>query len=131
MGDNNDCKEFNFPGVNLALLEIAGSTSSVRVVVTKVVTPLYKKGPYAYISLKDRLDDGEVIRVGAYEIHYRSKGQKRGKPDGGILHRVVRVDGENITQHDIDGIKKGDTAFITNRRTYTQIFNQKIKPYTK
>lgn len=121
-------KKHNLPGVDLSLIDIS-MLSAVKVIYTKVVAPMYKKGHYGYIALKDRLDDGDVIKVGDFGMLYRSLKQERFSPEGGILHKVKRVDNFNITSHDLNGIHKGDTARITNRRSYDQIFAQISKPY--
>ena len=121
-------KKNNLPGVDLSLVDIS-LFSSVKVIYTKVVAPMYKKGHYGYIALKDRLDNGDVIQVGDYKILYRILGQMRFSPEGGILHKVKRVDAFNITSQDIQGIHTGNTARITNRRSYDQIMAQISKPY--
>lgn len=125
-------KAESLPGVDMSVMDLT-SLASVKVVLTHVVSPLYKKGISGYISLAARLQPGEVIRVGDFGILYRIVAEARHpkKPDGGILHKVNRADGFSITSQDIDGIHKNQSVVIVSRRTFSQIFNQGTKPFFK
>lgn len=128
VGDKNDNKVKNWPGVNYASVDF-GMVSSVKVTTTRVVQPIFKKGRFGYIALKDILDIGDVIKVGNFELLYRCLNQEKPKSGGGYLHKIKRVDNNSITEHDLSSIHKGDKVHITNRRSFDQMFLQATKPY--
>lgn len=95
--------------------------TSVKIRRTKVTGPLHHVKSSYFITIKDRLQVRDVLQLGDFEVLYRVIAFPKVTPKGG-LYRILRVDGANITQHDIDAIKVGSVAIIKNRKSYEKIF---------
>jgi hypothetical protein len=97
--------------------------ASVKVLWTVVTAPMFKKGALAFIGVKERLDDGDIIQVGALALKYRVVKQHKFPRIQGNVYRIKRVDGYNITSLDIEATQKGQKVKILNRRNF-------ISPYS-
>lgn len=110
-------------GVDKSIIDF-DITSSVKVLVTTVVVPIYKEGSKAYIGTKDGFLPQEVIQVGNLGILYKTIGPiKKLLPEGGYLHRIKRADGYNITLMDINAVSVGDRVKIKSRKSFDQLMN--------
>lgn len=89
---------------------------SVPIVKTKVTVGMYKSGNVLLIGTKERLNEGDVIQVGNFNLKYRVITFRKLTLAGGI-YRIKRVDGANATQLDLDGAPVGSKVKILNRRT--------------
>jgi hypothetical protein len=108
-------------GGNLAAYDYS-LLSSVKVVKTKVVLPIFTKGSMGFIGVKDPLLPQEVIQVGNLGFKYKIIGPlKQLIPTGGFVYRIKRIDGYNITSTDITATAKGGLVKIKSRRTFEQL----------
>lgn len=108
-------------GVDLTIADLT-PVHTVRVCVTKVVEGILKKGHQSYITLKDQLLPKEIIQVGDYDILYKIVTLPKAHRKGGWTHKIIRVDGYNITQHDINGTREKQRVLIKSRESFQQIF---------
>lgn len=100
--------------------------SSVKVIQTKVVVPIYTVAHMAYIGVKDALLPREVIQVGNLGFKYKIIGPlHKVLPTGGFIHRIKRVDGYNVTSTDITATFVGGAVHIRSRRTFDQLMGNK------
>lgn len=115
-------KRVRLEGQDLSLIDFR-QVASVPMSVIKVSGPMFKKGLQTFITLAEGVEPGDIIQVGNYGIKYKivkfAKMTVKGR-----LFRVIRVDGFNITQHDIDGIKIGQKARVVSRKSFTQLFEE-------
>ena len=119
--------ERSWPGIDKSIVDFSAVHTS-KVMVTKVLIPLYKKGIIAYIGIKDLLLAGEIIQVGNLGQKYKIiGGAKKVLPRGGYLFRVKRIDGFNITSTDMGAIFEGDKVKIKSRRSFKQQFDQAVE----
>lgn len=79
---------------------------TVPIVQTRVSKSMYKRGRHTFLGIKERTNVGDVIRVGDFRILYRVIKLVRMEVHGGI-YKILRVDGSNTTQLDLDGARKG------------------------
>lgn len=108
-------------GGNLAAYDYS-LLSSVKVVKTKVVLPIYTKGSMGFIGVKDPLLPQEVIQVGNLGFKYKIVGPlKKILPKGGFVYRIKRIGNHNITSTDIDATFVGGEVKIKNRRSFKQL----------
>lgn len=127
MEDNNDKKKIilkrdALPGVDMSISDFT-QVHTVTVVWTSVTKKMYKKYKQTFIGIKEKLNEGEVIRVGSLGLLYRVIKLTQYTDTEGFIHRVQRVDGASTTATDIDAIEVGDKVKITNRRSFQQKLN--------
>ena len=84
---------------------------------------MFKKFGQTFIGLKDKLNAGEVIKLGDLGLQYRVIKLTEYTEFEGFIHRVQRVDGALTTTTDIEAIELGDKVKITNRRSFEQKIN--------
>lgn len=92
-----------------------------RTVVTQLMTKVHL---ITYLGTKERLNDGDVIRVGNLGICYRVKKHHKVSDVGGNIYVLKRMDGAFVTSLDINAIKLGDVVEILNRESFEQLFNK-------
>lgn len=110
------------PGVDMSISDFT-QVHTVTVVWTNVTKKMYKKYKQTFIGIKEKLNAGEVIRVGSIGLLYRVIKLTEYTEKEGFIHRVQRVDGASTTATDIDAIEVGDKVKITNRRSFQQKLN--------
>jgi hypothetical protein len=125
--DNKDknkiiLKRSALPGVDMSISDFT-QVHTVKVVWSKVTKKMYKEYKQTFIGLKDKLDAGDVIRVGNLGLSYRVIKLSKVTEKEGFIHRVQRLDGNSTTLTDIDAIEVGDKVKITNRRSFEQMIN--------
>ena len=99
------------------------SLASVKVLWNKVTDGMKKEHGVTYIGVKERQDDGDILELGLYKILYRVIKHHKVTAKTGNIYIIVRVDGSNITQFDIDAVKVGQTFKIKNRKSFKQLFS--------
>lgn len=92
-----------------------------RTVVTKLMT---KVKLVTYLGVKERLNDGDVIRVGNLGICYRVKKHHKATDKNGNIYVLKRLDNAFVTSLDINAIKLGDKVEILNRESFEQLFDK-------
>lgn len=97
--------------------------ASVKMVINKVTFPIYKEKSAAYIGLKERMDDGDIIEVGLYKKLYRIIKHKAIDAKKGNIYQIKRVDGYSITNFDIDATKVGQRVRVKNRKSFQTMWN--------
>lgn len=85
---------------------------TVPIVVTKITKSMYKKGKSTFIGLQERVIEGEVIKVNASQITYRIMKAVKLDPHYGAIYKLLRTDGSNIVQLDLDAAMKGNKVKI-------------------
>ena len=115
-------KRDSLPGVDMSISDFT-QVHTVTVAWTSVTKKMYKKYKQTFIGIKEKLNEGEVIRVGSLGILYRVIKLTEYTDKEGFIHRVQRVDGASTTATDIEAIKVGDKVKITNRRSFEQKIN--------
>lgn len=107
-------KDYSLPGVDKSVGDFTlwATTSVIRTEVTK---KLHKERGAAYIGVKERLNDNEVIKVGKYFQKYRVIEFSQMTDKYGNIYQVKRVDGNPVTQTDIDAIRVGHNVEIVSR----------------
>jgi len=99
------------------------SLASVKVLWNKVTDGMKKEHGVTYIGVKERQDDGDILELGLYKVLYRVVAHHKVTARNGNIYIIVRVDGSNITQFDIDAVKVGQTFKIKNRKSFKQLFS--------
>lgn len=110
------------PGVDMSISDFT-QVHTVTVVWTNVTKKMYKKYKQTFIGIKEKLNAGEVIRVGSLGLFYRVIKLTEYTEKEGFIHRVQRVDGASTTATDINAIEVGDKVKVTNRRSFQQKLN--------
>lgn len=119
-------KHNSWPGIDQSIIDF-DQVHTVKVLRTKIVETLHKKGIIAYIGVKDGLLSGEIIQFGNFGQKYKVVGPtKKVLPHGGYQYRVKRVDGYSITGTDIEATAVGQVVKIKNRRSFDTMFNQVV-----
>ena len=85
----------------------------VRATITK---QMFKKGKNTYIGLNERVVQGQYIRVNNSRIVYRVMKVERLDPHYKNIYKILRSDGSNIVQLDIDAAMKGSKVSILRMR---------------
>ena len=127
MEDNNNknkiiLKKDSLPGVDMSISDFT-QVHTITVVWSKVTKKMYKKSGQTFIGLKDKLNAGEVIKVGCNGLFYRIIKLTEYTDREGFMHRLQRIDGNLTTSTDMDAIDVGDKVKITNRRSFEQQIN--------
>jgi hypothetical protein len=125
--DNKDknkiiLKRSALPGVDMSISDFT-QIHTIKVVWSKVTKKMYKEYKQTFIGLKDKLDAGDVIRVGNLGLSYRVIKLSKFTEKEGFIHRVQRLDGNSTTLTDINAIELGDKVSITSRRSFEQMIN--------
>jgi len=95
--------------------------SSVKMVINKITLPIFKIRGKAFIGLKERMDDGDIIEAGLYKVLYRILHHEKVSHEGNI-YWIERVDAASITSFDITQTKKDQKVIIKNRKSFEQMF---------
>lgn len=115
-------KRVRLEGEDLSLIDFR-QVASVPMSVIKVTGPMFNTGTQYFITLSEGLEPGDIVQLGNYGIKYKivkfSKMTVKGR-----LYRIIRVDGYNITQFDIDGVSIGQKARVVSRKSFTQLFEE-------
>lgn len=123
MSNPFELKPKNWPGVNLAITDFRRKPLRV-----KIMSKIYKKGLKSYINLETFVEPGEVIVAGNLGLRYKVQDEPwQIAPDGSYKLRIKRLDGNNITQTDIDAIIVNKTARVVGRQSFQQQLDQVIK----
>ncbi len=109
---------FDYSFNNLEML------SSVKMIWNVTASQIFKKNKQAYVGMKEFLDDNDIIELGTFRLLYRvlRRVQWYGK-EKGYIYSIERVDGELITQFDIDASKVGQRVRVKNRKSFDQLFD--------
>lgn len=97
--------------------------ASVKVTWTIVTEKMFKKGKFAYIGLRDRVGENEIIQVGSSGIKYRVIKAVRFPGKKGNIVMLKRIDGFNVTSVDINATSVGKKARIVSRKNF-------VSPYS-
>lgn len=96
--------------------------SSVKMIWNVTTSKIFKKNGATYVGMKEFLDDNDIIELGTFRLLYRVVKRVNMHIPKGVPYQIERVDGEMVTQFDIDASKEGQRVRIKNRKSYKQMF---------
>ena len=95
--------------------------TSVKIKRTSVTGKMYNKFSSYFVTIKDRVNEGEVLQMGVFKYLYKVVKVVKITTKGPLL-KVKRLDGVNMTQHDIDSINLDSVVIIKNRKSFDKLF---------
>lgn len=93
---------------------------------TTVTKPIFQKQGKIFIGLRDYLQPGETIRVGANKTLYRIRRDEKVAASIGYVFQIVKLDDEDFSLDEIENSKNAKVRITSRNNTIIEdvLFNK-------